>query len=359
MTLFALGLVVVTNLLGQNQGEKHAIKDPEVRKLYDELATKGWIVYSAKTEKDDFDLFIARPNGTNVHKITRTPEHSELDPQFFPDGKRILYRRVGKLNPKVDYREHLYGTLVVANVDGSHPRTLGGEGDYPWPAISPDGRQIACLYKKEGKIRIFDLETLKVVKEIPSQVIHQYLRWSPDGKEFCGAGNLPGVDWGVLTYDIATGKAILISRVMNCTPAWFPDSQRCIFSHRNTDLVSDDGGATAKKTGQDPNASWTMLMMASKDGAYRKLVIAEEYRHLYFSCLSPDNKYVIYCRPEVDSTLTGKMAIIRMSDTPIVERPWAAVEKAYAQNPKRGPVLHLDLPASFHPDWTYAKLQWK
>lgn len=356
---FALSLVIVTSLLGQVREEKGATKNPDVRKLYNELATKGWIVYSAKTEKGDYDLFISRPNGTSVRNITRTPEYSELDAQFFPDGKRILYRRVAKFNPNIDYREHLYGALVVSNVDGSHPRILGGEGDYPWPAIGPDGKQIACLYKREGKIRIFDLETLKAVKELPSQGIFQYLRWSPDGKDFCGAGNLAGVGWGILTYDIATGKMNLISRVINCTPAWFPDSQRCIFSHRNTDLASDDGGATAKKTGQDPNSSWTMITIADKDGRDRKLVVAEQYRHLYFSVMSPDNAYVLYCRPEVDSMLTGKMAVMRLSDAPIVEGPWAAAENAYAKNPKRGPILHLDLPASFHPDWTYTKLQWK
>ena len=50
---------------------------------------------------------------------------------------------------------------------------------------------------------------------------------------------------------------------------------------------------------------------------------------------------------------------LRVADAPILDGPWAAVESAYANRAKRGPVLDLDLPPSFHPDWSYAKIQWK
>ena len=349
-TLLAVIVLIPANLSGGAQAEKRAVKDPEVRKLYAELANKGWIAYSAKTEKGDYDLFISRPNGTGVRNLTRTPDFSELGARFFADGKRILYRRVNALKPKVDYRELTYGVLVIANADGSNPRDIGGEGDYPWATLSPDGKQIACLYKKEGKMRIFDLATLKMLKEMPRQGIFWQLGWSPDGKEFCGTANLAGQEWNVVTYGVESGKLTLISRVLNCTPDWFPDSRGCIYSHRNPSLGSDGGDAAAKKD------SWTMIMMADREGKDRQLVVAEQYRHLYFACVSPDNKYVIYCRPEKDGSLTGSMAVVRLADTPIIDGSWRAVEKQYAKNAKRGPILRLDLPASFDPRWTYARI---
>lgn len=353
--LLAVCVLILANLSGGARAEKRAVKDPEVRRLYNELANKGWIIYSAMTEKGDYDLFISRPNGTSVRNLTRTPGSNELGARFFADGKRILYRRVTTLKPKVDYRELTYGVLVIANADGSNPRDIGGEGDYPWATLSPDGKQIACLYKKEGKMRIFDLATLKMLKEMPRQGIFWQLGWSPDGKEFCGTANLAGQEWNVVTYGVESGKLTLISRVLNCTPDWFPDSRGCIYSHRNPSLASDDGGV-AKKVGNEPNYSWTMIMMADREGKDRKLVVAEQYRHLYFACLSPDNKYVVYCRPEKDGSLTGPMAVIRLADTPIIDGSWRAVEKQYAKNAKRGPILHLDLPASFNPHWTYARI---
>jgi hypothetical protein len=84
--------------------------------------------------------------------------------------------------------------------------------------------------------------------------------------------------------------------------------------------------------------------------------VAEQYKHLYFATLSPDNKYVIYCRLDKDGSLAGPMAVVRLADAPIIDGSWLAVEKQYAQNAKREPILHLALPPAFHPDWTYAKL---
>jgi hypothetical protein len=356
-TLLALSFLTLASLCGDARAAKREIKDPAEKKLYNELADKGWIIFSAKSEKGDYDLFISRPNGSELRNITRTPECSELFARFLPDGKRILYRRVNAFNPKVDYREHVAGVLVIANADGSNPRTLGREGDYPWATLSPDGKQMACLYKNEGVIRIFDFATLKMIKEMPRQGIFQQLGWSPDGKQFCGTANVAGQDWNVVTYGVDSGKVTLISRVLNCTPDWFPDSRGCIYSHRNPALMSDDGGTAAKKIGQSgTDYSWTMIMRADREGKDRNLVVAEQYKHLYFSTLSPDNKYVIYARLDKDGSLAGPMAIIRLADTPIVDGSWLAVEQQYAKNPHRGPILHLDLPDAFHPNWTYAKV---
>ncbi len=357
MIVLSAMVSILANRPGTAGDAKGAIKDPQVRKLSAELADKGWIVFSAKSEKGDYDLFVSRPNGTSLRNITQTPDFNELGARFLPDGKRIIYRRVSTLKPNVDYRELTYGVLVIANADGSNPRTLGGEGDYPWATLSPDSKQLACLYKKEGKIRVYDVDTLKMVKEVPRQGIFWQLGWSPDGKEFCGTANVQGEDWNIVTYNIASDKLTLISRILDCTPDWFPDSRGCIYSHRNPGLASDDGGAAAQKIGQSgTNYSWTMIAMADREGKDRKLVVAEQYKHLYFATLSPDNKYVIYSRLDKDGSLAGPMAIVRLADTPIIDGSWLAVEKQYATNAKRGPVLHLDLPPAFHPNWTYAKL---
>ena len=354
--LLASGYLNLALMTGEARAETRGINNPEVKKLYNELADKGWIIFSAKTEKGDYDLFISRPNGSHLRNLTRTPGTNELGARLFPDRKRILYRRIETMKPKVDYRELDRGVLTIANADGSNSRAVGAEGDYPWATLSPDGKQIACLYRKEGKIRIFDLQSLKMVRELPRQGIFWQLGWSPDGKEFCGTANVEGREWNIVTYGVESGKLTLISRVLNCTPDWFPDSRGCIYSHRNTSLASDDGGAAAKKIANDPNYSWTMLMMADREGKERKLVVAEQFKHLYFACVSPDNKYVIYCRLDKDGSLAGPMAVIRLADTPIIDGSWTAVEEQYAKHAKRGPILHLDLPPGFHPYWTNAKL---
>lgn len=125
MIVLSTMVSILANRPGTAGDAKPAIKDPQVRKLSAELADKGWIVFSAKSEKGDYDLFVSRPNGTSLRNITRTPDFNELGARFLPDGKRIIYRRVSTLKPNVDYRELTYGVLVIANADGSNPRTLG------------------------------------------------------------------------------------------------------------------------------------------------------------------------------------------------------------------------------------------
>ncbi len=355
MAILAVTLgVAQTGLPGQIQQKS---KDASVAKLSKEISRKGWIIFAAKSEAGDYDLLLARPDGTQSRNITRTPKANELTARFWDGGKRIIYRSVAAMNPKTDYREGTFGRLMIANADGSDPVEIGKDGEFPWATLSPDAKSMACLYRKEGKIRIFEFPGKKLVKELPRQGIFWQIGWSPDGSQLCGTANIAGRDWNIVVYDLKTGQNRTISRVLNCTPDWFPDSSACVYSHRNPALVSDDGGAQARKIGQDLGSSWTMLMRADAQGKQpQTLVVAEQYRHLYFACLSPDNKYVIYCRPERDSQLTGPMAVVRLADTPILEGEWKAVEGQYAKGAKRGPVLHLDLPAAFAPHWTYAEI---
>ena len=71
-----------------------AADDPKVALLRREVAAKGWIVYSAKTDKGDWDLFLMRPDGSHRRNITNTPQFHEIGGRFSPDGRKILYRRI-------------------------------------------------------------------------------------------------------------------------------------------------------------------------------------------------------------------------------------------------------------------------
>src|SRR5262249_39827582 len=66
----------------------------DVRKLAAEVRGKGWIAFSARSERGDWDLFAMRPDGSRRRHVTRTPEWNEAWPQFSRDGSRLLYRRL-------------------------------------------------------------------------------------------------------------------------------------------------------------------------------------------------------------------------------------------------------------------------
>jgi Tol biopolymer transport system component len=316
--------------------------------LAQEVASRGWILFSARTAQGDYDLFLSRPDGSARRNLTQTPDANEFGGRFSPDAKRMLYRRQlrsGLPGGGKEVNHDLWGTqgaLVIAKADGSDPQPQGEEGAYPWASWSPDGTQIACLYKREGKIRIFDLATKHLVKELPRQGVFQQLYWSPDGKRLCGTANLNGQDWNIVSIDLSTGKEELLSRALNCTPDWFQgDSNRVIYSNRTPGLDTEYG--------------WTMLMQATADGKSRTLVCGERGRHLYYGCTSPDDKYVIFSRPESDGGTDAKMAIVRLADTPIIVPPDFAALRSLYPNAKNGPVLHLEA-VGFEPHWTYAEI---
>ena len=324
------------------------VSDPRVATLAKEVASRGWILFSTKTYQGDYDLFVCRPDGSAQRSITQTPNANEFGGRFSPDGKRMLYRRQAKGPANAadaGINHDLWGTkgaLVIAKADGSDPQPHGEEGAYPWASWSPDGKQIACLYKREGQIRIFDLGTRKLVRVLSRQGIFQQLFWSPDGKRLCGTANLNGQDWNIVSIEITTGRETLLTRSLNCTPDWFQgDPNRVIYSSRVPGLANEYG--------------WTMLMQATADGKSRTLICGELGRHLYYGCTAPDDKYVIYSRPDTDGRLEAGMAIIRLADTPIIVPDKYAALRSLYPNAKSGPVLLLPQ-AGFEPHWTYAEI---
>jgi Tol biopolymer transport system component len=318
-----------------------------VAELAKEVAGKGWILFSAKTAQGDYDLFLCRPDGSGRTNVTRTPTANEFGGRFSPDSRKILYRiQARTAGAKDEGINHdlwgAMGTLVIANADGSGPKLQGKDGGWPWACWSSDGKSIACLYKREGRIRVFDLDTKALVKEISRQGIFQQMFWSPDGKHLCGTANLNGQDWNIISVELATGQPTLLSRNLNCTADWFQgDSTRVIYSNRTPGLGSDYG--------------WTMLMQAHADGKSRTLLYAELGRHIYYGCTSPDDQYVLFSVPETDGGIDANMAIIRLADAPIIiPESYAQLRSLYPQA-KSGPVLRLDHPG-FEPHWTYAEV---
>jgi Tol biopolymer transport system component len=122
----------------------------------------------------------------------QTGKHSELLrhkdmsialAQWFPDGKRILYHGHHGPNPA---RNQL-GYLMIRDMDSGAEREITrGEfwKNYQW-AMSPDGRQLAVLFKKDNpSIKIFSTETDKVREVLAGDLadkVHQIV-WAPDGK---------------------------------------------------------------------------------------------------------------------------------------------------------------------------------
>ena len=93
------------------------------------------------------------------------------------------------------------------------------------------------------------------------------------------------------------------------------------------------------------------------DGKGRRRLYAEHKRHIYGGCPSPDGRYLLFTRSEVDlgrvDNSRTSMAIIRMADTPMVGGEDGQA-RAEVPSARRGPIL--DLSWGWEPHWTYASI---
>ena len=317
-----------------------------VAELAREVADKGWIAYSARSENGTWDLFVSRPNGSERRNMTNTSDLEEAAPRFSHDGTRMLYRRL----PKGESIDHnlwgFRGSLVLCDADGSNPVVFGGDWQFPWASWSPDGDQIACLTKKG--IDIVDVATKKVLRSLPRKGIYQQLYWSPDGKWFCGTANHVGTSWTVVRMNVETGDLNAVRTFRNCTPDWFPDSKRVIFSSRPDGQPGDDG------------YGYTQLWMANSNGSQHQLVYGEDGFHFSGGVLSPDGKYVMFTRAPADGAGTKKdgapMYVMRLADAPAIAGESTELRKHHPEA-KSAPVLLLG--TAWEPSWTYADLAGK
>lgn len=317
--------------------------DPALARLKAEVRDKGWIAYGARSSAGDWDLFVCRPDGSDIRPLTRTPEFSEFSPQWSRDSRKLLYRRIPRAEVLDNNRHGEQGELVLANADGTSPVVLGKPGELSWASFSPDGTQIASLSIKG--VSFVELATRRVIRTLPRKGFFQQMTWSPDGKWLIGVANSFGASWSIARMDATTGDATAVNRVDCCTPDWFPDSTNVIFSWR--------------PPGQKVNNSygWTELWRASADGSSRELVYGEEGRHVYGGYVSPDGRYVLFTgnmNEDGDPQHAGgPMGLMRLQDGPIIVGESKELRSRHAKS-NAGPVLVL--PQGWEPCWTFAEV---
>jgi Tol biopolymer transport system component len=341
--VLAVVFMAVSTVAGRQFSSPPVSEDVSAKLLSEEVRDKGWIVFCARSDKGDWDLFLCRPDGSGLHNITKTSEYNEAAPQFSRDGHRLFYRRLPR-NEQIDGNHYgAQGALVIANSNGTDAEVFGENGEYPWASWSPDGRQIACL-SIEG-VSFVDIATRQIVRRLNRKGFFQQLTFSPDGKWLCGVANSFGTGWSVARMNALTGDANAVSRVDCCTPDWFPDSKYLVFSNRPPGQKANDG------------YGWTQLWMADVEGTDRKLVYAEEGRHVYGGHVSPDGRYVIFTGNIQENGDPGNvgapMGLMRLADMPVIGGQDGEARSMYP-NAKSGPAMKL--PVGWEPCWTFFEI---
>ncbi len=184
------------------------------------------VVYAARDDGEDWDLFSQRIGGSNPINLTPDADWDDWAPAFSPDGSQIAFRS-----------ERDGGGLFVMGATGESPRRVTSEGFDPrW---SPDGAML--VYATEGitdpsarnlssevwAVRVSDGQKTRLCQEDGVQP-----SWSPSGARIAFWGLAPkGGQRDLYTVSAQGGERtpVLEDAATDWNPVWSPDGQWLYF----------------------------------------------------------------------------------------------------------------------------------
>jgi TolB protein len=205
------------------------------------------------------DLYVVSASGKDLRRLIRTPDVSEGNPAWSPDGAKIAFDRYGYVFP-VSRWEGLW----VMDASGGNLERLARNGDQP--AWSPDGRRIAFVRGRSGKCALSvmnpnggDTRTLTRYEPTTSGCFSSPT-WSPDGRKIAFERGYQ--IW--VTFADGRGRPQRLTRSAHpsdVSPDWSPDGHLIAFD-RNGDIyvMNVDGSAARRLTqghGPEYGPAWS------------------------------------------------------------------------------------------------------
>jgi serine/threonine protein kinase len=268
------------------------------------------------------DLYVSRVAGGEHVRLTTDGAQKE-DPQFSPDGEKIVFVR------RVASTIQAELCLIPALGGGIVPLVSGAE----LPTWSPDGSRLAFVLRKQGEpdalaTSAADGSDLRVI--LKSDDVYPFfgrLSWSPDGALLAVSRSRGGMNREIWTVPALGGAATRMTKdqqgVVSDSPIFTPDGRGIV--HR-----SNRGGASnlwwqpldAKPpvqltTGPGPDSSPSvarngtiaflnsrsrnMLLLYSLADGVSTTLLSDSSR-LWAPAFSPDGKEIAYSRDEPDGS---------------------------------------------------------
>lgn len=241
------------------------------------------IVYET-WQDDNWELFAANADGSEVVNLTKTPEVNELYPHASPDGKKVCFVcDEGAGAKKVR-------NVYYMNLDGSG-RTLVARNARQ-PCWKSDSTAIAYLqgeveqftytdYATKG-IFIYDLATGATRQHPNKELMHLYNPcWSPDGKWFVATVHAGmGYSHAILLIE-ADGMGVFNLKIPGCRPDFSPDGKRIGWGPDDWVMRVGDLDLSGK----------TPQVVNQHD-----VVTSKKPMKIYHFDFSPDGRYVAFSR---------------------------------------------------------------
>ena len=192
------------------------------------------------------DIYVANPDGTDLHRPVTQPQADRFSPSWSPDGSELAY---------VQGQNEIW--IADANGSNAHRVTTGLD-----PSWSPDGGRLVFA---RGSGNNTDLYVIRLdgsgLRRITTGVPRDDTpHWSPGGKLIVfgrGRGEVSSI------YTVrpnGTGLRRLTKKRYDGTPSWSPDGRKIVFSGRGDIWIMDRDGR------HQVNVTRTKTLLRGEDG---------------------------------------------------------------------------------------------
>ena len=199
------------NLEGGNL--QRVTDDPSTDRLPNWSPDSQWLIFSSDRD-GDFDLYIIRPDGTDLRQMTDDAWH---------DG-HVSWSQNGLIALNSDRDDYTTEEIFTIKVDGSDRRQLTHNTVNDWsPNWSPDGRTIIFLSRRAGDPDIYLMDAdggnPRLLHDSPDY------EWgavfSPDGQWIAFTSDQSG-DYQVYAMQADGGGVVRLTDQGGWYPSWVP-----------------------------------------------------------------------------------------------------------------------------------------
>jgi TolB protein len=204
----------------------------------DPRAGGGTLLYAAEVGAGPSDLFLVGANGTGKRDLTHSGQFEEFDPDWSPDGDRIVFAKRSTNGLSTNGLSWLFGDLVTMRLDGSGETRLTSTPDMSEssPSWSPDGKTIAFEASNDVGDNIYTMPATGGSRtRLTPFGTASSPTWSPDGRRIAfqafAQSRLDTSSIFVMDADGGNRRQLTASH-WDTSPAWSPDGDVIAFQRR-------------------------------------------------------------------------------------------------------------------------------
>lgn len=228
----------------------HTFSDDIMQTMTGERGPFTGKIAFVSTESGTKEIYLMDYDGHNVQRLTKN-RSINLNPDFSPNGRELLYTSYRRGNPDLFRREIFTGTEAVV----SSQRGINVTASW-----SPDGKQLALAMSRDGNSEIYVIS--RDGKETRRLTTHQAIdvspTWSPDGRRIAFVSDRLGKPQVfVMNVDGSDVRRLTTSGAYNVSPRWSPKGDRIVYCRQEGGFqlysIAPDGTDDTRLTSEGSN----------------------------------------------------------------------------------------------------------